>query len=68
MSKIKTWDCKKHEFIDMPEKMKKFIDEIEKVCEKHCLSISHEDGHGAFEIETYKEINIEWLKHANKNY
>lgn len=32
-----------------------FLAEIETVCEKHGLSISHEDGHGAFEVVDYEE-------------
>jgi len=28
------------------------------------LSISHEDGHGAFKIEPYSEDNIKWLGQA----
>lgn len=29
---------------------------------KYNLSISHEDGHGAFIIEKYDEYNIKWLR------
>jgi hypothetical protein len=32
-----------------------FLAEIETVCERHGLSISHEDGHGAFEVVDYDE-------------
>lgn len=52
----------------MPEKMKKFLDEIESVCKKYNLSISHEDCHGSFIIEDYSSENIEWLFSAKKNY
>lgn len=45
-----------------------FLDEIVAVCEKHGLSISHEDGHGAFEIERMSEDNIQWLRQAHKAY
>ena len=45
----------------MSEKVEEFIQEILAVCEKHGLSISHEDGHGSFEIEEYNEHNCEWL-------
>jgi hypothetical protein len=41
-----------------------FIKDIETVCKKHNLSISHEDGHGSFIIEEYKESNIKWLSQA----
>lgn len=37
-----------------------FLADILEVCDKHKLAISHEDGHGAFEIE---EINIHALNH-----
>lgn len=32
-----------------------FLDEIDQVCQRHGLAISHEDGHGAFEIVDYDE-------------
>ena len=41
-----------------------FIAEITTLCLKHNLSISHEDGHGAFKIERYTKSNIEWLGNA----
>lgn len=46
------------------EKVKQFLKEIEEVCKKHNMSISHEDGHGAFIIERYDEFNIKWLRQA----
>jgi hypothetical protein len=39
--------------------------EIEAVCRKHGFSISHEDVHGAFEIEPFSEAAMDWLKEAN---
>lgn len=42
-----------------------FLAEIEAVCRKHKLSISHEDGHGAFEIEDFDESNLRWLNVAH---
>lgn len=54
--------------MDMPDRMKDFLDEIHSVCMKHGLSISHEDGHGAFIIEDYNERNIDWLFDASKSY
>ena len=47
------------------EKKEDFLKEIEEVCKKHNLSISHEDSQGAFEIEKYHQQNIEWLKDAD---
>jgi hypothetical protein len=47
-----------------PKEIMDFINDIEEVCKKHSLSISHEDGHGSFIIEEYKESNIKWLSQA----
>lgn len=41
-----------------------FIEEVLAVCEKHGMSISHEDGHGGFEIEPYSEGAAEWFRDA----
>ncbi len=50
--------------------MDEFFNDIEKVYEKHNLSISHEDSQGAFIIEEYNteggRYNLEWLKQAKK--
>jgi hypothetical protein len=54
--------------MDMPERMQSFLEDIKKVCEKHNLSISHEDGHGSFIVEEFDEGNIKWLFNASKNY
>jgi len=45
--------------------IKIFMAEIEAVCRKHGFSISHEDVHGAFEIEPFSEAAMDWLKEAN---
>jgi hypothetical protein len=42
-----------------------FLDEVLAVCKKHGYSISHEDRHGAFEIETYNFDLHRWLKVAH---
>lgn len=54
--------------MDMPERMQNFLEDIKKVCEKHNLSISHEDGQGAFIVEDYDNRNIKWLFNASKHY
>ena len=41
-----------------------FVEEILKVYEKYNLSLGHEDHHGAFIIEPYDEVNVEWLRAA----
>jgi hypothetical protein len=43
----------------------RFLDEIESVCVKYGMSISHEDSHGGFIIERHKQENIDWLKDAS---
>lgn len=64
----KIYDRTISRIIDMPESMKKFLEDIDLVCKKHNLSISHEDGHGAFLIEEYDKHNIDWLFDASKCY
>ncbi|MEE1301719.1 MAG: hypothetical protein UHD64_02960 [Bacteroidales bacterium] len=48
--------------------MMRFLEDIDMVCKKHNLSISHEDYMGAFLIEEYSEENIHWLFNARKCY
>lgn len=45
-------------------KIDAFLDEIMAVCERHGLAISHEDGHGAFEIVDIKDGDLDWLMSA----
>lgn len=46
-------------------KIDKFIKEIDEVCQKHNISISHQDGHGCFLLTKYEESLISWLKDAD---
>jgi hypothetical protein len=46
-------------------KIRDFLDEISKVCIKYGLSLSHEDTHGAFEVEIYNKDLNNWLQAAN---
>ena len=64
---MKSWDNKKGDYIEAPDKLVEFFNEVDKICKKYNYSISHEDGHGAFEIEEYDKNNIDWLKSANIN-
>lgn len=57
-----TWDI-----VNLKEKMDKmkpyeFINKICELSKEYGLSISHQDSHGAFIIEKYAEVNINWLK------
>ena len=62
------FDCKTDGFIESPTDMISFLNEIEIVSKKYRLSISHEDVHGAFVIQSYNESNIKWLRAACKDY
>lgn len=64
---MKTWDNKERKFIETPSNVIEFFNELEIIYRKYNLSISHEDGHGAFIIEEYNDGNIDWLKNANLN-
>ena len=58
----KRWDKNKGERIDVPE-VDAFLTEIEEVCKKHDMHISHEDGHGSFIIVRY-EVGS-WIENAS---
>lgn len=64
----RVWDRTKSCMVNMPKEMEDFLNDIETVCVKHGLSISHEDYHGVFLIEEYDEDNIKWLFGASKCY
>lgn len=61
---MKRWDCNLGKSVE-ETKIDLFLHEIDIVCQKHGLSISHEDRHGAFEIERYNDSLREWLNDAH---
>ena len=61
---MKHWDAKTSKSVDRPD-IDAFIEDVISVCKKHGFSISHEDGHGAFEIEQYTDGFSNWLKNAH---
>lgn len=63
-----TWDCLKGTFVETPIEMINFLNELDNLCKKYDLSISHEDSHGAFIIERYDKNNISWIQDAMKRY
>lgn len=68
MKKSETWNHITETDDETPKEMIDFFNEIEEVCKKHNLSITHEDPYGGFVVEIYKESNIEWLREASKRY
>jgi hypothetical protein len=42
-----------------------FLDELEAVYHRHGLALSHEDGHGAFEIVNVADFDFDWLRAAH---
>lgn len=67
-SNKETWDLKTKKHIQIPIDMLSFLNDINDVCKKHNMSISHEDGHGSFIITKYNKSNIDWLFCASKGY
>ena len=59
---MESWDINKNKNIKTPESVINFLNEIDNICKKYNLSISHEDSHGAFILEKYDDYNIKWLK------
>lgn len=61
---MNNWSLIKGCYIEVPENIIKFLNEITKIYKKYNLSLSHEDTHGSFIIEKYDEYNIKWLKNS----
>lgn len=65
---MEAWDLIKSKFIETPKEMEAFLNDIVEVYERHGLSLSHEDCHGAFIVEDYNERNVRWIRNAHKGY
>lgn len=65
INKMESWNVKTKKFIPTPEKQIKFVEEIESICKKYELSISHEDSQGSFIIDKFNQYNIKWLQSAS---
>lgn len=59
------WDLIKEEKIETPKNVLDFLNELFMLYDKYNLSISHEDGHGAFIIEKNCDFNKEWISEAH---
>ena len=64
MTAKERWISQKKAFGFAPD-IDEFIKDIAEVCKKHNMSISHEDGHGAFLINEFDMMNIAWLNDAH---
>ena len=65
---MKSWNYKTSEFIETPEKLIKFMQELEALYKKYDFSIAHEDQGGGFIIEKYSDFNMEWMKECTVNF
>ena len=61
---IKHWVSGEGIEVERPD-VDAFIQDIFAVYERHGMSISHEDGHGAFIIEKDDLFNRGWLQNAH---
>jgi len=55
-------------FLNPQNKADCFFNELDFLCKKYNISIAHEDSHGGFIIEKYKEFNIKWIKEAHLRF
>lgn len=63
----RVWDEFLKQYIETPDEMKAFLNEIDEVCRKYNLTITHEDEASPFQIENYKGNNSQ-LQLAIKKY
>jgi hypothetical protein len=61
----KRWDTNKRDRVESPSAVESFLDSYEELCQKHGLSLSHEDDQGAFIITEYNVRNIDWVRNAS---
>lgn len=59
----KRWSTSARNFVHNA-RIDAFLDEVVAVCRKHGMSISHEDGAGAFVIIPFSENAVAWLEAA----
>ena len=55
------FDLNERKSVPMPDHVQAFLREVEALQRKYRLSISHEDGHGNFEILDYEDVYVQWL-------
>lgn len=63
------YDYETKEFVEQPEKVKKFLEQIRKICEEYQLSIWKQDGYNIeFIIEKLKEIPSEITRTSRNQF
>lgn len=55
-------------FRELPENARQFLNEVAELSKNYGLSLAHEDAHGGFFVDDYKESNIQWLMGAGRRY
>ena len=61
------WDCVTSQFV-ASSKVDEFLKELVELYKKHNLSISHEDTHCNFIIESYNQENVKWVNGSYINF
>lgn len=61
---MERWNNKHADYRENPA-VDRFLEEVVEVCRKHGMSIGHEDGHGAFQVEPLEESSLSWLMSAS---
>lgn len=56
-----TWSNQESKHVKTKDSIVQFLREYEDLCRKHNISLSHEDGHGAFIFQEFDEDNIDWV-------
>jgi len=58
------WDRANHQDVERPD-IDAFIEDLLAVCRQHGFSVSHEDQHGAFIVESFDEELARWVQQAH---
>ena len=64
VTKKQMWDVNADKYVDVPEDIENFLNELTELYKKYDLSIAHEDIGGGFVIENLKEENVKWIQGA----
>lgn len=61
---MKSWYSIEQKYIETPEKLKDFFDDIETTCKRYGLTIGYSDWNESFVIEEFFSINMRSLREA----